>query len=111
MSLVNPQTDGRANEESTLKKLIDINEQYLIERSKFMSKVVKISDVPKPSKYSHKMPSKTGHSEYNQRFGSTNKSYNFSESTPQRNKTASLMKLPNQQVAGYWSTYHVNQQS
>ena len=32
--------------------------------------IVKISDVPTPPKYSHKMPSKTGQSEYYLKYGS-----------------------------------------
>jgi hypothetical protein len=34
-SVVNPEIEARGSDESTLKKLIDINEQYLMERSNF----------------------------------------------------------------------------
>jgi hypothetical protein len=46
MSLINPETEARANHQSTLKKLIDINEQYLIERSKLRLKQLKYQMFP-----------------------------------------------------------------
>jgi hypothetical protein len=33
--------------------------------------IVKVSDIPKPAKYSHKVPWKTGNSEYNRCFANT----------------------------------------
>jgi hypothetical protein len=46
MSLINPETEARVNHQSTLKKLIDINEQYLIERSKLRLKQLKYQMFP-----------------------------------------------------------------
>jgi hypothetical protein len=73
-----------------------------------MSYAVKVSDVPTPPKFSHKIPSKTGHSEYNRNFGGSSRFLTISDSTPQRDKTGSILKLPNCNITGYQSTYHVH---
>lgn len=66
-----------------------------------------MSDVPRPSKYSHKMPSRTGSSEYNRKYGSASRAINVEDSTPKQDKSGSLLKLPNKQIVAYESTYHV----
>jgi hypothetical protein len=52
------------------------------------------------------MPSKTGHSEYNRKYNG-GRAVSLHESVPQRDKTGSILKLPNHNIASYESTYHV----
>lgn len=52
------------------------------------------------------MPSKTGNSEYNRKYTSLTR-VAVEGSTPQRDKTGSIMRLPNHQIIEYASTYHV----
>ena len=62
---------------------------------------VKISDVPTPPKFSHKIPSKTGQSEYHLHFGQNSRGKNVPERTHQLNNTGNSFKLPSYPVAGY----------
>lgn len=70
--------------------------------------IVTLKDVPKPSQYSHKIPSKTGYSEYSRKYGSQNKGIEVSDSTPVRDKAGSFLKLNADPIVCYASTYHVN---
>lgn len=57
------------------------------------------------------MPSKTGNSEYNRKYTSLMKHISIGDSTPQRDKTGSALKLPNHKIVEYASTYHVTTHS
>jgi hypothetical protein len=52
------------------------------------------------------MPSKTGSSEYNRKYTSLTRMA-VEGSTPQRDKTGSIMRLPNHQIIEYASVYNV----
>jgi hypothetical protein len=54
------------------------------------------------------MPSRTGSSEYNRKYGSASRAINVEDSTPKQDKSGSLLKLPNKQIVAYESTYHVS---
>ena len=68
---------------------------------------VKISDVPTPPKYSHKMPSKTGQSEYYLKYGSSR-----GKSVPEKKfimeHGGSNVKMPHSTITGYQSVYNVS---
>ena len=51
---------------------------------KHVDNLVKIKDIPTPSKLSHKFPSKTGTSEYNTNYNSLIKGLNLKDSTIDR---------------------------
>ena len=88
-----------------------------------MASLVKVEDVPRPPKYSHKMPSKTGQSEYYRKFGQTgfnaHKDKGRSDSMPNRKgqsqqlsstmvaPTSSNIVLPTATITPYESTYYV----
>jgi hypothetical protein len=73
----NPEHDHYGYNQATLKKIIEINENYLTDKGMHEISIVTISEVMRPSRYEHKMPSKTGYSEYNRRFNSYRKPHNF----------------------------------
>lgn len=61
----------------------------------------------KPSKYAHRMPSKTGTSEYNRTFARSMPANDIIECIPNRSKIANNLKLPNNGITNYKSTYSV----
>ena len=65
-----------------------------------------MSDVPTPPKYSHKIPSKTGQSEYYLKYGTMR-----GQSVPEKklifDRSGSNVKLPNSNITSYSSVYHV----
>lgn len=61
--------------------------------------VVKVSDVPTPAKYSHKMPSKTGQSEYFLKYGARGRS--VPEKVVQPSRVDSLFNMPGSPITGY----------
>lgn len=89
-----------------------------------MFSIVKVEDVPRPPKYSHKMPSKTGQSEYYRKYGqkgnSANKDKGRTASMPDRKglsqqlsstvvpPTSSNIVLPTATITPYESTYNVS---
>lgn len=68
--------------ESTMLKLLESNQKYLREKGKRVFYAVKIDDVPRPPKYSHKMPSKTGKTEYFRKFGSSSRVLSVPDAQP-----------------------------
>jgi len=63
--------------------------------------------VPTPPKYSHKMPSKTGKSEYYLKYGST-RGHSVPEKKLLFDQSAGNVKMHHSNFAGYESIYHVH---
>lgn len=69
--------------------------------------VVSIGEVKKPAKYEHKIPSKTGSTEYHRRYGIGKRSITLPDSTVQPDVSGSKVKNPNVQITNLQSSYRV----
>jgi hypothetical protein len=63
--------------------------------------------VRRPTKYSRKLPFKTGKSEYDSTFSQSLQQKDLTDSTPHRSKIGYLMKMPDKSITNYQSTYEV----
>jgi hypothetical protein len=81
---------------------------YLIGKGNILITSVKVSDVPKPSQHSHKLPSQTGITEYNRKFTAKGLNFNQKGTIPDRDQSGSAIKLPDKTISGYSSIYNVN---
>jgi hypothetical protein len=81
---------------------------YLIDKGNLLITLVKVSDIPKPSQHSHKLPSQTGTTEYNRKYTTKGMSINQKGSVPERDQSGSVVKLPDKTISGYSSVYNVS---
>ena len=61
----------------------------------------------RPHRYEHKLPTKTGVSEYNRKYSTGKRAYSLAGSNPENDPSGSRMKMPNSQITNLQSSYRV----